>query len=60
MSRIIVYLNALPDNFVNIVGDRIERTDDGLFVVAYNGTRVVGMFDTAVVMAIYISEKGGS
>lgn len=59
MSRIIVYFNNLPCDFVNIVGDRIEQSQDGTMVVAFSGDRVVGMFDVSVIMAIYISEKGG-
>lgn len=54
MMRLIVYLHGI-DGFVNIAADRVEKDD--VFVTAYKGEQIVGMFDIGSVMTLYLSEK---
>lgn len=54
MMRLLVYVHGV-DGFVNISADRIEKDDN--FLIAYNGERLVGVFDLGTVMTAYLSEK---
>lgn len=54
MSKLIVYING-SEGFVNISADRMEK--DEVFLYAYNGEKLVGIFDVGTVMSAYLSEK---
>lgn len=54
MNKLIVYLVG-TDGFINIDADRLQKED--VFLCAYNGDKLVGMFDSGTVMAAYLSEK---
>lgn len=54
MNKLIVNIHGV-DGFVNINADRIERDD--VFLYAYNGEKLVGLFDIGTVMTAYLSEK---
>ena len=47
------------DKYVNIPADRIEiQTKDG-YITAYNGDKLVGVFDMSALTAAYLSSVGG-
>lgn len=54
MMKLIVYVHGI-DSFVNICADRVEKDD--VFLYAYNGDKLVGMFDVGSIMVAYLSEK---
>lgn len=56
--KLIVYFNNHSDQYVNINADKLTKNDE--FICAYNGNNLVGMFDVGVIMAIYLSDKGGN
>lgn len=54
MMKLIVYVHGI-DSFVNIFADRIEKDD--VFLYAYSGDKLVGLFDVGTIMTAYLSEK---
>ena len=53
--KLIVYFCGNTDSYVNISADRIVREEE--FVLAYNGDKLVGIFEIGVIAAIYLSER---
>lgn len=54
MMKLIVYVHGI-DSFVNICADRIEKDD--VFLYAYSGDKLIGLFDVGTIMTAYLSEK---
>lgn len=57
MSNKKVYVQMSADRSCLLTADRIEHTEDSTFVRVYNGTELVGMFDSLQMIFIYMTES---
>lgn len=51
-----IFVQMMNDRSCLLTANRLERTEDSSFILVFNGSELVGMFDSPQVLYIYMTE----